>query len=316
MSINNKIIRFAFNLFILIIFFGIADLVIGKILRHFYFRQQSGLNYRATYAIDSTTAEIIIFGSSRANHHYVPKVFVDSLGMSFYNCGREGSFLLYNYAIFKAVVTRYNPRFIIFDINPGELIYDGTEYDRLSSLLPYYKAHPEIRNIIDLKSPFEKLKLLSEIYPYNSSLLTIAAGYTQKKKKEDYKGYIPLYGEIKDTLKSIIEYPDGKLDTNKVNAVSELVQYCENNNIYLIFICSPLYGFVQNTPTIKYFNDLQEELAAPFWSYQNKREFISKPELFFDQYHLNDSGATYFSTKIVTEIQRYINLKQNSAYDF
>ena len=34
---------------------------------------------------------------------------------------------------------------IIIDISPEELGYNATEYERLSSLLPYYQTHPEIR---------------------------------------------------------------------------------------------------------------------------------------------------------------------------
>ena len=172
-SISKQIKRLLINVSLVIIAIFLCDLGIGNILKFFYFRQASGAAYRTTYAIDSTTAEILIFGSSRANHHYVPGAFEDSLHCTFYNTGRDGNFILYNFAIFKAITKRYTPKSIIFDINPDEIEYRISSYERLSSILPYYHGHPEIRSTVNLRSPFEKIKLISATYPYNSILLTI-----------------------------------------------------------------------------------------------------------------------------------------------
>lgn len=304
--IKNQFLKFTLNILILLLLIGIFDQVIGRILKQYYFKQESGLYYRTTYAIDSTTADIVVFGSSRANHHYVPEVFGDSLKMSFYNCGREGNFLLYNYAVFKAIVSRYTPKIVIFDINPDELYYDREGYDRLSSLLPYYKKHPEIRSIVGLKSPFEKFKFISKIYPYNSSMLTIAIGNTDlnKERKNDQKGYVPLAGYIPDTvLYKINPFGQAVLDTNKVNAVSYIIQYCKSNKIRLIFIQSPMFAKVSNTSSIEYFDKMTRETRTSFWNFLNDAEFLDKPNFFQDQYHLNNAGAIYFSKLLVKKIK-------------
>ena len=49
----------------LIVFAG--DFLIGKTLKYFYFKASSGLFQRTTYSIEKTEADILIFGSSRAN---------------------------------------------------------------------------------------------------------------------------------------------------------------------------------------------------------------------------------------------------------
>jgi hypothetical protein len=310
-NIGNRYLRFGTNLLILLLLIGISDQVIGKILQHCYFKQKSGLFYRTTYAMDSTTAEILVFGSSRANHHYVPEVFEDSLKMSFFNSGREGNFLLYNYAIFKTALRRYTPRVIIFDINPGELSFIKEEYDRLSALFPYYRKHPEIRDIIEYKSPLEKYKMVSGIYPFNSSVLTIVAGNTEfnKNRKEDRKGYMPLFGITTDTLKHKIEPINGKLDSNKLVAVYELIKYCKLNAIKLIFIQSPLFAVVPETLSSNYLKKLAIENNVFFWNLVDDPSFINKPELFYDQYHLNDKGAIFFSSQLVHKIKSSIKLE-------
>ena len=305
--------KIVFNIIIVIAVVFVLDLAIGKTLSYFYFKESSGLHYRTTFSIDSTTAEVLIFGASRASHHYVTELFEQNLKMKSYNCGRDGNSILYSYAIFKSAVKRYDPKILIFDVNPDELSYITKSYDWLSSLLPYYKTHSEIRSIIELKSYFEKYKLISKIYPYNSSLLAIAIGNLElnKKRKEDNLGYIPLLNIIDDTILHNLNSGVNKLDTNKLNAVTDIVQYCATNNISLIFVQSPLYAKVSNTLSIEYFKKLAKERNVVFLNFINDPEFLKKPELFQDIYHLNDQGAAYFS-RLLT--QKIITLTQSQTF--
>jgi hypothetical protein len=297
--------RIIFNLGLLAIIVFILDFTIGKTLKYFYFNEKSGLYYRTTISIDSTTAGVLIFGSSRANHHYIPETFEQKLKLNTYNCGREGNSILYSYAIFKAIVKRYTPQILIFDINLNDLNFDKVSYERLSSLLPYYNNHFEIRDIVKLISPFEKYKLLSKIYPYNSMLLTIVIGNMglNKTRKGDIKGYVPLNNNIKDKVLHNISSVNSTVDTTKMNAVSEIIKYCETNNIHVIFIQSPMYGIGQSTTTTDYFTKLSQENKVIFWNFMNDSVFINKPEYFQDQDHLNNKGANYFSNLLVSKLK-------------
>jgi hypothetical protein len=311
--VTNKYLKFIVSFVILIFLVGITDRVIGKILRHLYFKQTSGLYYRTTYAIDSTKADMLIFGSSRANHHYVPEIFEERLNLSFFNTGRDGNFLLFNYAAFKAVINRYTPRIIIFDFNPDEMYYEESDYERLSSLLPYCKKHPEILSIVELKSPFEKYKQISEIYPFNSCLLTIIMGNleTNKNRKGDIKGYVPLTGVIRDTVLHKMYNPEGELDGNKVNSIQDIIQYCNNYNINLFFIQSPIYAQVENTMSTQYLAKVAKENNVIFWNFSNCIDFLSNPMYFQDQKHLNGNGATFFSHLLVMQIDNLMRNRKN-----
>jgi hypothetical protein len=304
-NIKELIKKIIFNISIVVFIVFILDLVIGKTLRYYYFKETSGLHFRTTFSIDSTTAQVLIFGASRSSHHYVTELFKQKLSMGCYNCGRDGNSILYSYAIFKAATKRYNPIILIFDVNPNELNYELRSYDRLSSLLPYYKTHPEIRSIIKFKSSFEKYKMLSNIYPYNSSLLAIAIGNLElnKKRKDDSSGYIPLYNIIEDTILHNLNPVENYLDTNKVNAVTDIIQYCSKNNIRLVFVQSPLYAKVSNTLSTEYFKKLAKESNVIFWNFSNEPEFVKKPDFFQDMYHMNDKGAIYFSDILIQKIK-------------
>jgi hypothetical protein len=308
MFVRNKYLKFSLNLIILISLFGISDQLIGRLMKCYYFKQESGILYQTTYAIDSTTADILVFGSSRANHHYVPQIFEEKLGLSFYNSGRDGNYLLYNYPIFKSIVSRYTPKVLIFDINPREFFYEKTSYERLSSLLPYYKTHPEIRKTVELRSPFERFKMLSQIYPYNSNLLTITVGNLEinRSRIKEVKGYVPLLDSIIDTTLFRMKSEEGILDSNKIFAIKDITKYCITKNILLILVESPTFGRLQKTTSTLFIENLVQENKIAFWDFSNYADFITKPGFFRDRVHLNDSGARYFSSIVADSIRPLI----------
>jgi len=276
-------------------------------MKFLYFRQESGDGYLITYTIDSTTADIIILGSSRAKHSYVPEIFESNLNLTCFNAGRDGTeHVLFNYAQFKALTARYNPTMVIFDIRPEDLGYRAKEYDLLSPLLPYYKTHPEIKEIIDIRGPFEKVKHVSAVYPYNSLIFQVIMGNLDlnKERKPHQKGYIPFHeatvtGAI-DTLTII----DNSIDDYKIKILKEIILTCQQNNTELVFVYSPTWHVVQKSFYDTVLSDLCVENDVAFLNYSNLPVFLNNPGYFFDRTHLNDEGARLFSTILTKEIMR------------
>jgi hypothetical protein len=298
--------KIIFNVVIVAIIVVVLDAAIGKVLQYFYFKETSGLHFRTTYAMETTRADILVFGSSRANHHYVPEVFEDSLRMSFYNTGRDGNYLIYNYAVFKSILKRYKPKIIIFDINPEVLYFNKNSYERLSSLLPYYRNHPEIRSIIEQRGPYEKYKLYSSIYPYNSSLLTIAIGNLEinKNRKADREGYIPLYNHMQDTTLSFVENTSTLINTVSLNMLKAICTTCKQNQIRLYLVQSPWYVKMNQITFSKTLKSLAEDNDAIFIDFANDPLFMKYPSWFQDENHLNDEGATKFSVILARMLRR------------
>src|SRR5688572_26843702 len=102
---GKTIFRIATFLIILYLF----DFAIGNILRIFYFRQASGVTSRITYAMEKSKAPGLIFGSSRASHHFVSDSLSASLRIPFYNAGKDGQSIFYHYAMLKVILNRYTP---------------------------------------------------------------------------------------------------------------------------------------------------------------------------------------------------------------
>ncbi len=298
---------FVIKLLIFIAMVVVLDFAVGKILKYFYFKQQSGLQYRTTYSMETTTADILVFGASRANHHYRPDIFEEALPQyTFYNVGRDGNSIFYHYGVLKAILKRYTPKIVILDFEHVSLAKDETSYDRISSLLPYYESHPEIRSIVNLKSKYEKYKVWSKIYPFNSSILTIAIGNAElnKTRSNDIKGYVPL----NKIWEKHLEYDTNTvikniLDSNKIACYENFLKDCkERGNKVFVFV-SPYYvKFKIPDFSVTKGQEIAKKYNVDFFDYTADSFFTSNRRLFADLVHLNDSGAKVYSKMVIQNI--------------
>lgn len=298
--------KIALNLLFVFALLFILDFGIGKLLQFFYFRQSSGFQYRTTLAMEKTNADILVFGSSRANHHYSPEIFEKYFHYSFYNAGRDGCSIFYHYAVLKSVLKRYHPKLVILDFSHGEFDKNQDSYDRLSSLLPYYEGHPEIRPILKLKSPNEKIKMISHIYPYNSSVLAIAIGNTEynKVRWEDNKGYVPLNKELTESIQTDTTTWTKEIDSIKVKMYESFITDCIKSNVKLFIVCSPYFlKFTKSDASVKIGLKIAQKYGVEFYDYSNSSMFSKNSLYFTDRDHLNDTGAKFFSGSVIDSIK-------------
>jgi len=152
----------------------VLDYSIGTCLKTLYLKKTNGEDYRLIYAILKTNEDIIILGDSRAQNHYVPSVIEKELKLSCFNAGRAGAqSIIYHYAIFNSIIRRYKPKIFIINISPYELlkVKNNFQYEILSILLPFVNNNKTIRQITELRSPFEAIKNMLAITGYPVSVL-------------------------------------------------------------------------------------------------------------------------------------------------
>lgn len=309
---DKSLVKSVSRVMIVFMLIFVADIVIGSVMKRFYFTQESGEGYLLTYAIDSTEADVLILGSSRAKHTYVSSVFEETLNMSCFNAGRDGTeHVLFNYAQFKAITSRYSPEILIFDIRPEDLIYSAGEYDLLSPLMPYYKTHNDIRDLIERRSPFERLKHFSAIYPYNSLIFQIIIGNLEmnKDRKPHENGYIPFRGSTLAIPLDKLETPDYPIDDFKTQILKDLMLKCQESEIRLVFIYSPTYNLVERNTYHMVLDEICEENGIEYLDFSNAPDILMNPGFFFDRTHLNDDGARYFTRIVSTELKRLFELQ-------
>lgn len=303
---KNKYLRLLLNGLFFIILVLIADLMLGSLLRHYYFKSKYGQNYHLTYSLDSTDASVIILGSGRTNAHYVSSIIENKLNLTCFNTGLDGNYFLNNYAVFRSIIKRYTPKIILIDLRSlNEFFVGSGGYKQLSSLLPYYKEKEEIRNVVVLRSKFERLKLISNIYPFNSNLLSVIQGILKEEDLNELKGYQPSFGILSDPNIPHRQEEIKDIDSVKIRILEALASECKAQNIRLIFIQSPLYTLVEQKQGVLLMKEIAVKYNAEFWNYVNDTMFL-KPEYFKDREHMNNLGATEFSEVIADRLKSII----------
>lgn len=295
---------------LIILFARVFDFGVGRFLRTQYFKAPVGKLYRTTYSLEKTHEELLVFGSSRAYSHYFPDILEKELKMSYYNVGHDAASIMYSRALLKGILRRYKPRAIILDIRYDDLEIKKMNYDMLSALLPYYQTHPEIRDILLLRSRFEAIKLLSQIYPFNSHLLSIL---TAKLKNNairwvDKKGYSNNNNKWKFGLKLEDLSNRNNIDPVAVQNLIEFIQDIKKSDIKLLVVMSPYYRvFKGQSKSMMLIKTICDEYGIYFLNYSQLEKYLFNPELIFDPNHLNQFGAIQFTEdlcKNITEIGR------------
>lgn len=302
--LKNQTINLFYKLFVFLLIVFILDFTIGSLLKYFYFKQSSGFYYRTTYSLEKTRADILIFGSSKANHQFYPDVFEKRLKLSYYNVGRDGSSIFYHYALLQSILQRYSPKVIIIDIT-REFEKKQISYDRITMLLPYYADYPEMRPIIEQRSQFEKFKLISKIYPYNSLLFSIISGNSSfnSERNSDIKGYVPLNREWNEPIQHITAPFKDEIDSVKVKYFESFVKDCAYAGVKLYIVASPNYYIMDYADKSNLIaKEMARKYKVSFLDYSADSLFLSNASYFADNMHLNDKGAIVFSNILVDQI--------------
>ncbi|MFP5041134.1 hypothetical protein [Parasediminibacterium sp. JCM 36343] len=305
------------KIFFFIIALAMIDYVLGICLHSFYFHQKKEWTAHVTYSLDSAKPDILILGSSRAERHYSPSILSDSLHKSCYNAGMDAQSIPYCTALQEVIFKRWKPKMIILDINPWEFIEDTIKYEKLSILLPYCNEHPELIKYLEIASPMERLKLYSNIYPYNSTFFIAVNDklHAQKMPTEEF-GYAPIIkvmdaAEITLTKKALLqdEKKDKdfyvKTDAFAFNLYRQFLKRCTDNHIKTYVITSP-------TLIPGYQNKSKKELLSISKTYPEIKfiDFSSNPnynghfEKFSDHIHLNKQGSEEFSKELAGRLKK------------
>ncbi len=313
---NVDIRRLLKNLLIFIVILIVLDRGIGFLLEYAYKHQKLGSNAITTYAIEKSKEDILIFGSSRASHHYDSNIITDSTGLSAYNCGRDGTNIIYSAAILPEILERHNPKLIVLDLTLNE--FSQEEAASLNEmlptmLLPYINTSKQIENTVLKVKPDEVYKAkISKIYAYNSLLTSIVMSYMNADIK-NVKGYQPLTGSRLQNKKGktnnefkVIKYE--KVDDYARSRLVYFVQQVQSRNIPMIAVMTPMYTApFAATASMKEMEAILNKYHVPFYDYSTRPAFFKK-ELFHDNSHMNRTGATMFTDSLVPIIKQRLGI--------
>lgn len=283
----------------------IIDLAAGRIFTIALQHIKTGQQAATTYAVSKVDQQLIILGSSRATQQYIPDIFQDTLKLTSYNAGNPGMTFLYYYSIFRSVLTRNTPVVVIVDLLPFEFEKSDDHYTELASLLPYYKSQPVVRPIVNLRSPYEKYKAISNLYCYNSLLGPLFRDVLRNSKSN--KGYYATFDKLRSTKLGSVNMVEKEIDTVIVNRFVEMIKRSKAVGSNLFVLISPTYQDYPHKPeTIKIAEKICAEQNIYFKDYSQDSFFLKHPEYFKNTFHLNNDGATIYSRILAHEIRKYL----------
>ncbi len=262
------------------------------------------------YSVKYVDSPLLIIGSSRAHHHYLPEVLGDSLRTDAYNLGVDGHFLSYNCVLINTILDRYTPQTILFEISLGEMFENRTKTDRTSSLHRYYYLNSYIKSIVDAKEGGSmKYKMLLNTYRYNGSVIRIVTRWIRGGRDYDpLKGLLPIYTSQGSDVKLEVEtLPDERMVISdyRVQLFENTLKRLKERGVTVFCFDSPMYLLLnqeRNTESERIMTEICSKYDIPFFDNRQVSEFLSHPEYFYDRGHLDYEGAKVYTDLVLEEI--------------
>ena len=286
---------------VILVFFALllmCDRGVAFVENKLYSSQDTKINYAH---LNKDIADIVILGSSRASHHYIPQILTDSLGFSCVNLGEDGQGILYGYSLAHMLLKSNAPRIIVYEFGSQDYKKDiGNNIDPLSVVYGEYGQVDEI--IKRVKSDMATSINVFSSYRYNTLLHKVAMNSNETTTL--HKGYEPLYGSKKDGSEIKVDAAEISVDDYKLAIFKQFASECKSKGVLLIGVYSPKYTlsneFDTNLPI-----ELFEEVGVPFLDY---RKATFDTAYFIDNGHLNDLGAKWFSSRLASDLKKYVDL--------
>ena len=292
--------KFILNIIIFFTLVIIVDVCFGVVTKQMIANSKGGVTKQMNDICLKDNYDLLIMGSSRAHHHYVPGIIEDSLAIPTYNAGYDGNGIILHYGIYKMITERYTPKVVIYDVFKPFDVYEYQEdcnNTRYVQLLKKYYDQTEVREIVHSVNNRYSIYMLSNLYRYNGSIISIISDYILKRPM-DKKGYAPLYGEYKGCKKNDEKQQKETIDSLKLKYFEKLILATKEDRVKLIVTVSPNYNYLdieEYQPII----DLCKRHDITFVDYSNVENIVNDNSLWKESVHLNNNGANKFTAENV-----------------
>lgn len=236
--------------------------------------------------------DVVILGSSRANNHFVPKMFEEK-GLKTFNYGMSGAHLFEASLMLKLMAERnYKIKTVILEADLG--LCNEKESEMIAGKFLPYIHHSEI-----IKNHFSDQKDFNELYyiPFYryidfDALIGFREMYNTATDKPtnilDNLGYHPLTSNKPGNMKNDIR----ALKPIRNKYYEEIKQICQQNNYKLITLMTPMCTNVKGLDYFEKANKIYPEIY-------NLENVVEGDQYFSSCGHMNDAGARLFTAVVI-----------------
>lgn len=266
-------------------------------------RDVSGPKMR--YLVNDVHEDVLMMGTSRCNCHYVPSIISDSIGMSVYNAGIDGSYNIYShYLILNHILAIHKPKLICLEVEFIDCVKQTDAFSSISFFAPYFGLNEKADSVFRLAGKYWKYRI-SHLYRYNAKAVSNIGGLVINRNVGGDNGYYPCpqpphFPELFSIDMPIV------VDSMKLGYIQRFVNLCKANNIKLIFMISPMYAKI-DADHYDVLKELARKNDIPLLDYHTAGLYLDHPEYFKDVNHLWDKGARLYSSVFASDIKKILN---------
>ena len=238
--------------------------------------------------------DVLILGSSRANNHIVTSEF-SKKNIQAFNFGMSGSSLEESALLLQLMIEKkWNIKNVLLEVDlnvNSESYSDGTRalympYLRNKTISNYYKFSENFNSLYYV--PFYRYVV------YEAKIGVRELFFSIMKRKSNALqngGFYPLTNQGKNMSYDLSKYaPKANKNYQKIKDL------CRTYKINLIAITTPIYA---NTVNMDYFRALKKRYPE----IHNFEDLVTEDTYFSSCGHLNVTGATIFTQRIIASLQ-------------
>ena len=240
--------------------------------------------------------DVIFMGTSRANNHFVTKIFEDK-GYKAFNYGMSGSHLFETALLLKLMMAnKYEIKNLVLEADLS-ICNEKRDEGTTARFMPYIHGNEIIKNHYKNEPDFYQIYYLP-FYRYIKfdnkigfrELYDVASNKSTNTLLN--KGYYPLISHKKGSMKNDIS--SLKVIRNKY--YEEIKQICKQNKIKLTVVMTPM---CTNTKGLNYFDNVQK-LYPEIHNFEN---VVADDKYFASCGHLNNEGAKKFTRVLIDSLK-------------
>ncbi len=292
-----------------------ADLIISKYLAQSkYYAYGEVQTWKDIYD-QNITADLLIYGSSRAWVQINPQIIEDSLHLTSYNLGIDGHNFWLQYLRHKEFL-HFNkkPRHIIVSLDVFTL-QKKKDLFNYQQFLPFLLWNDELCQYTSAYNGFSNYDYWMPMARYHHESEALFAAYASAAQIQvgpvRTLGYLGVEENWNDDLAKAKSKNGSftiEIDSAILQLFDQFINECLHDSIGLTFVYSPEFiegqNFVQNRKEIiSKYQSIADQYHLPFLDYSGDTMSMKK-EYYYNAEHLNKNGSTLFTLQLVNDLKR------------
>jgi len=192
-----------------------------------------------------------------------------------------------------AVMKQHVPKYVFLGMRAG---ISGETNRRFRMLVPYYKmGYDVLDEYMDEGPRYQKFLMRSSLYRYNTVWFRIMLYNIIEPGEKGERGFIAK--PIPPHFPKLRKEEDKKMNGESESILRRMIETCGKNGTTMIVFFPPVLMEYENHKCsyVESCIDLCEKNGVQVYNAFQDSTFLSHPEWFYDNNHLNKDGAAVFS---------------------